>query len=62
MKAAKFVAGLVTAVLVALSQMALSGQVAQWVAIVLSVVGALAVYLTPNAPAVTPPANGSVRR
>lgn len=62
MKAAKFVVGLVTAVLVALSQLTLTGQAEQWVTIALSIVGALAVYLTPNAPAVTPPADGSVRR
>jgi hypothetical protein len=62
MKSAKFVVGLVTAVLVALSTLGLTGTAGQVVTIALAVVGAIAVYLVPNAPAVSAPADGAVRR
>jgi hypothetical protein len=62
MKTAKFWTALATAVLVAISQLTLPANVQQWVAVALSVLGAIAVFAVPNAPAVTPPANGSVQR
>lgn len=62
MKAAKFVVGLVTAILVALSTLGLTGTAGHVITIGLAVAGAIAVYLVPNSPAVTPPADGTVRR
>jgi hypothetical protein len=63
MKAAKFVVGLVTAVAVAVSTIyGPDTAVGHVITIVLAVAGALGVYLTPNAPAVAVPADGSVRR
>lgn len=62
MKTAKFWTALATAALVAISQLTLPANVQQWVAVALSVLGAIAVFAVPNSPAVTPPASGSVRR
>lgn len=62
MKAAKFLVGAITAVLVTLSQLGLHGTAQQWVTVAVAVLGAIGVYLTPNAPAVTRPADGTINR
>lgn len=63
MKAAKFVVGLVGAVGTAL--LGIYGPdttVGRIVTVAVALATAVGVYLVPNAPVVTPPADGSVRR
>ncbi len=62
MKTAKFWVALATAALVAIGQLTLPANVQQWVAVALSILGAITVYAVPNTPAVRPAADGSVRR
>lgn len=62
MKSAKFLVAAVGAVATALAGLGLTGTVEVVLTAIAAAATAIGVYLVPNAPAVRPPADGSVRR